>query len=59
MTIAASRASLLFELRAALSLYGVRASARDRLAGVVARFDGDDECADLRAARRALANRPT
>jgi DNA-binding winged helix-turn-helix (wHTH) protein len=55
IAIAAERKASLFELRAAASLFRVRGkSARDRLVRVVARFDGENDCADAHIARALL-----
>ena len=55
IAVAEGNKALLFELRAATSLYGARqAGARDRLLRLVARFAPEDDCADLRAAKAAL-----
>jgi DNA-binding winged helix-turn-helix (wHTH) protein/tetratricopeptide (TPR) repeat protein len=54
LQIAADRKALLFELRAATSLYRVRKSARERLARIVDRLGAENECADLHAARALL-----
>lgn len=55
IALAEARKGLLFELRAATSLHRVEPKAvRDRLAGLVARFAPEDDCADLRAAIAAL-----
>jgi predicted ATPase len=55
IAIAAARNAILFELRAAVSLLRVRrAAARDRVARLVERFTGDDDCVDARLAREAL-----
>jgi hypothetical protein len=56
LAIAADRKALLFELRAATSLYRLRKSARERLANVVDRFAVEEDCADLRAARALLGS---
>jgi DNA-binding winged helix-turn-helix (wHTH) protein len=57
LAIAAERKALLFELRAATSLYRVRKSARERLARLVDRFHADNDCADAQTARALLAPR--
>jgi len=58
LAIAADRKALLFELRAATSLCRVDGKpARERLTRLVDRFEGEDDCADLRAARAALGVR--
>jgi DNA-binding winged helix-turn-helix (wHTH) protein len=55
IAIAAARAATPFELRAAVSLLRVRrAAAHDRVARLVERFTGDDDCIDARLARDAL-----
>ena len=54
LAIAAARGARLFELRAAVSLYGVRPLARDRLGRLADRFGAEDDCVDLRAARALL-----
>jgi DNA-binding winged helix-turn-helix (wHTH) protein/tetratricopeptide (TPR) repeat protein len=54
LAIAGERKAVLFELRAAASLFRVRTSAREQLARLVDRFGAEDDCADLRAARALL-----
>jgi hypothetical protein len=54
LAIAADRRALLFELRAATSLFRVREEARERLARLADRFAPEDDCADLRTARALL-----
>lgn len=55
MAIAAERDALLFELRAATSLLGLGIeTARARVSRLVARFDAENDCADVRDARRLL-----
>jgi hypothetical protein len=56
LAIAADRKALLFELRAATSLCLVRKPAAEQLANLVDRFEVEDDCADLRAARTLLGN---
>src|SRR5262245_14629293 len=51
IALAAGQGALLFELRAATSLFGVRPEGtRDRLVRLVGRFAPEDDCVDLRAA---------
>jgi DNA-binding winged helix-turn-helix (wHTH) protein len=58
LTTAAERKILLYELRAATSLFRTQGrSARERLARLVDRFGAENDCADLRAARALLATR--
>jgi DNA-binding winged helix-turn-helix (wHTH) protein/tetratricopeptide (TPR) repeat protein len=58
LAIAARRPALLFELRAATSLYRVDGTpARAQLVRLVDRFSAEDDCADLRAARALLGTR--
>jgi DNA-binding winged helix-turn-helix (wHTH) protein len=55
LAIAAQQGALLFELRAATSLFRLRGrAARERLVQLVDRFQTEDDCADLRAARALL-----
>ena len=55
VALAAGQKTLLFELRAASSLYRVRPKAtRERLSRLVARFAPEDECVDLREAAALL-----
>jgi predicted ATPase len=56
LAIAAKDGAVLFELRAATSLFRLRGrAARERLAQLVDRFETEDDCADLQAARALLA----
>ena len=56
IAIAAEQQALLFELRAATSLFRVRGTAvRERVVHLVDRFAAGDECPDLHAARALLA----
>jgi tetratricopeptide (TPR) repeat protein len=56
IAVAAAQKSALLELRAATSLFRLRGkSARGRVARLVERFRGGDECADARDARALLA----
>jgi hypothetical protein len=53
---AAERKASLFELRAATSLLQLRGkAARERVARLIQRFDGENDCADARIARARLA----
>lgn len=55
LAIAAQQGAVLFELRAATSLFRLRGgAARERLAQLVDRFETEDDCADLQAARALL-----
>jgi tetratricopeptide (TPR) repeat protein len=55
IALAAGQKALLFELRAAISLFRVRPKAtRERLARLVGRFAPEDDCIDLRAAAGLL-----
>jgi hypothetical protein len=54
LAIAAQQGAVLFELRAATSLFRLRGTAA-RLVQLVDRFESEDDCADLRAARALLA----
>jgi tetratricopeptide (TPR) repeat protein len=56
LAIAAQDGAALFELRAATSLFRLHGrAARERLVRLVDRFETEDDCADLRAARALLA----
>jgi DNA-binding winged helix-turn-helix (wHTH) protein len=56
LAIAAKDGAFLFELRAATSLFRLRGrAARERLAQLVDRFETEDDCSDLQAARALLA----
>ena len=56
LAIAAKNGTLLFELRAATSLFRLRGrAARERLVQLVDRFETEDDCADVQAARALLA----
>jgi DNA-binding winged helix-turn-helix (wHTH) protein/tetratricopeptide (TPR) repeat protein len=57
LSLAVHQKALLFELRAATSLFRAEpASARDRLARLVARFASEDDCTDVRAAVKLLGD---
>jgi adenylate cyclase len=57
IALAEAQNALLFELRAATSLYRVRPKAtRERLTRLVARFAPKDDCVDLRAAAALLGS---
>jgi predicted ATPase len=57
IALAEAQKALLFELRAATSLYRVRPKAtRERLTRLVARFAPKDDCVDLRAAAALLGS---
>jgi predicted ATPase len=56
LSLAAQQKGLLFELRAASSLFRVEPrSARERLSKLLARFTSEDDCADVREAAELLS----